>query len=185
MSLATDNPNLNEISVKRIADQAGIGKGTVYEYFSSKDEIIKEAVMLIIDSMFKNYLIDDYEGLNYEESLRHFIENSHKAAEKVGEYSRYNSFTIRETFKYINMKDFLHSKIFSLLLENVELFKKRVYQKGLDEGVVEEVDDLVIATMVKQILRDLTENMEFDIVPVQVLKDTLYKMSYKQLKKPE
>lgn len=183
MCLATDNPNLNEISVKMIAEKAGIGKGTVYEYFDSKDEVIQEAVVLIIDSMFKNYLVDDYKGLNYEESLRHFIDNSQIAAEKVGEYSRYNSFTIRETFKYINMKDFLHSKIISLLLENVKLFKDRVVSKGINEGLIEDLDDLKITTIVKVILRDLTENNEFKMVPPEELKDALFWMAYKLLKK--
>lgn len=30
------------MKVQQIADEAGIGKGTVYEYFASKDEILQE-----------------------------------------------------------------------------------------------------------------------------------------------
>ncbi len=38
-------------SISNVAKAAGIGKGTVYEYFSSKEELIAEAFMVWIDQM--------------------------------------------------------------------------------------------------------------------------------------
>ena len=35
-----ENENIQNISVSSIARQAGIGKGSIYYYFSSKDEIL-------------------------------------------------------------------------------------------------------------------------------------------------
>ena len=184
MQLACENPNLQEISVKLIAEKAGIGKGTVYEYFDSKDEIIKDAVELIIDKMFVHYLVDDYDNLNFEDALMKYIHNNYEAAKKVGEYSHYNSFTIRETFKYVNMKDFLHTKIMTLLLKSVTLFKTRVVDRGIEEGIVDpDIDDFTIRTLAKVLLRDITENVEFKMFTGDDLIEGMYKFSLKQLKK--
>lgn len=42
------------LKVAEIAQAAGIGKGTVYEYFSSKDEILREAVCCHIESQVES-----------------------------------------------------------------------------------------------------------------------------------
>jgi AcrR family transcriptional regulator len=183
MKLASENPNLNDISVKMIADEAGIGKSTVYEYYSSKDEIIQEAVSLIINAMFEWYLVDNYEALDYSNSLKQFIENCYEAAKKVGEYSRYNSFTIRETFKFVDSKEFLFNKIRSLVLQVIELFMRNVIAKGVEEGIIDADHDKVIAGMIaKTIIRDVTENAEFKFLAEEEIKEKLYTIAYKQMK---
>lgn len=46
MQLISENPSdLSAVTVSAVAAAAGIGKGTVYEYFSSKDELLCEAVL--------------------------------------------------------------------------------------------------------------------------------------------
>ena len=46
MQLINENPSdLSAVTVSAVAAAAGIGKGTVYEYFSSKDELLCEAVL--------------------------------------------------------------------------------------------------------------------------------------------
>lgn len=45
ISLRDEGKNLGDIKVSDIASKAGIGKGTVYEYFSSKEEIIMKAIV--------------------------------------------------------------------------------------------------------------------------------------------
>ncbi len=183
MQLASDNPNLNEISVKMIADQAGIGKSTVYEYFDSKDEIIQEAVTIIVKAMFEWYLIDNYEGMNYADSLKKFIDNCYFAAEKIGEYSRYNSFTIRETFKFVASKDFLFSRIRSLVQQVIELYMQKVVQKGVSEGIIHpDFDPVIAGILAKTVIRDVTENAEFKFLEKDVLKDKLFIIVYKQMK---
>lgn len=43
--LIRDNKTVSEITVREITSLAGIGKGTAYEYFSSKEELIANALM--------------------------------------------------------------------------------------------------------------------------------------------
>jgi AcrR family transcriptional regulator len=40
-------------SVREVAEKAGIGKGTIYEYFSSKEEIIAASVQMWMESMIE------------------------------------------------------------------------------------------------------------------------------------
>ena len=49
-----DNSNIESIKVSDIAKAAGIGKGTVYEYFKSKDEIIARSIIYNFKIEIKN-----------------------------------------------------------------------------------------------------------------------------------
>ena len=44
LRLLADGENLHTMTVQQIAEAAGIGKGTVYEYFSSREEILARAL---------------------------------------------------------------------------------------------------------------------------------------------
>lgn len=49
-----DNSNIESIKVSDIAKAAGIGKGTIYEYFKSKDEIIARSIIYNFKIEIKN-----------------------------------------------------------------------------------------------------------------------------------
>lgn len=50
LSLGEQGQDLTALTVRQIAEAAGIGKGTVYEYFSSKEEILRELTAYCLDS---------------------------------------------------------------------------------------------------------------------------------------
>ena len=50
LSLGEQGQDLTALTVQQIAEAAGIGKGTVYEYFSSKEEILRELTAYCLDS---------------------------------------------------------------------------------------------------------------------------------------
>lgn len=52
--IITDNSNIESIKVSDIAKAAGIGKGTIYEYFKSKDEIIARSIIYNFKIEIKN-----------------------------------------------------------------------------------------------------------------------------------
>ena len=47
--LIFENIDVKEIKVSDITERAGIGKGTAYEYFRNKEEIISSAMLYHID----------------------------------------------------------------------------------------------------------------------------------------
>ncbi|MDD5359333.1 MAG: TetR/AcrR family transcriptional regulator [Sulfurovaceae bacterium] len=65
---------IKNITVSQIATEAGIGKGTVYEYFSSKDEIVFEILNILVEDMqkwFEEFF--DEQKFNFEDKLRYFL----------------------------------------------------------------------------------------------------------------
>lgn len=65
---------IKNITVSQIAAEAGIGKGTVYEYFSNKDEIVFETLNILVEDMQKE-LRDffDMQKLNFKDKLKYFL----------------------------------------------------------------------------------------------------------------
>ncbi len=51
--LVAEGADLSSMRVSDIAAKAGIGKGTTYEYFSSKEEMIVKAMIYLVGSMVK------------------------------------------------------------------------------------------------------------------------------------
>lgn len=50
LSLVYENSDLSSIKVASIAARANIGKGTVYEYFESKEQVIGEALIYMMNN---------------------------------------------------------------------------------------------------------------------------------------
>lgn len=61
-------------TVEEIASLAGVGKGTVYEYFSSKQNLLQEMLILASDYYFSSF-IRDMEGIGgLREKLERLVE---------------------------------------------------------------------------------------------------------------
>ena len=50
--LIVEGVDLNAICVSAITGKAGIGKGTAYEYFDTKEDILACAIMFYIDTLY-------------------------------------------------------------------------------------------------------------------------------------
>ena len=54
--IIAEGVDLATMRVSDIAAKAGIGKGTTYEYFTSKEELVVKAMIYLVDSMTKRIL---------------------------------------------------------------------------------------------------------------------------------
>ena len=62
MQLILEGRNMKTIKVSEIADRAGIGKGSIYLYFASKDDVIVEAAGYFLNTWlrpFREFKIDE------------------------------------------------------------------------------------------------------------------------------
>ena len=71
-----EGADINTLKVSEITERAGIGKGTAYEYFSSKEELITRALLFYIEKK-----VNDIE--NISESQNSFPDKIHAVLDYV------------------------------------------------------------------------------------------------------
>lgn len=117
-----EEKGFHEAKISEIAHEAGIGKGTVYEYFSSKQALFEEMICMLIDKGF--------------EHLLELINKTDGPVEKLNIIAKLESLIIKE-----------HGKLFSLILVMMPnmsqetkkiFFDTRLKQLELIETIVEE-----------------------------------------------
>ena len=78
MQLIKEGKNLKTLKVSEIADRAGIGKGSIYLYFASKDDVIVEAVSYFLNTWlkpFREYRIE--QSKDFHQIVLEFIDISY------------------------------------------------------------------------------------------------------------
>lgn len=136
IDIIKDNGFNSNIKISDIAKKANIGKGTVYEYFDNKDEILTGA---IIDQMQKSMeeLLNDneYSELNFNESLINLIKKTLSNFTK--NYSIHCLFVSQNIGSMLNtdMKMLIKTKIEEKKVEYHEVFRK-IIDKGISEGIL-------------------------------------------------
>ena len=89
LKLARAGQSLEKITAQQIADSAGVGKATIYDYFSSKDEIIATAILYFQQ-------IEMYKFKTHIDSLPSFREKVYSVYETIA-YTLENSASIFNT----------------------------------------------------------------------------------------
>ncbi len=62
-----------QVTITEIAEQAGVGKGTVYEYFSSKEDLFKESFSYCADTYLQLFRQHFYTGKPVRHTLHNLI----------------------------------------------------------------------------------------------------------------
>lgn len=70
--LISEGTDINRIKVSDITQRAGIGKGTAYEYFSNKEELISSALLYQMNGIYNELQEKIAEQKNFKECI-HFI----------------------------------------------------------------------------------------------------------------
>jgi len=80
--LIEEGADINRIKVSEITQRAGIGKGTAYEYFSNKEELISSALLYQMNEIYSQLGRQMAERKSFEESFRFVLSSM---AEKIGQ----------------------------------------------------------------------------------------------------
>ena len=122
--------DIDTISMSKIATNAGIGKSTIYEYFSSKEELVKEALKKEIDMSLEDFLSVKMGKTLYESVYNHLkkgLDIAKDVIKLVGYPSSNNiSFINKEEIKEMTSGALL--AVFDRLTE--------VYNQGVEEKVI-------------------------------------------------
>ena len=73
-SLAKDGRPFSDIKVQDIATAAGIGKGTLYEYFSSKEDILSGAIIYALVKILEHLHQDLTEATTFQKCLERLFD---------------------------------------------------------------------------------------------------------------
>jgi|GEM_PF-6065788 len=180
IDLLIERGSINEISIKEAADRAGIGKGTVYEYFQSKDDIVKHIIMHIFDMIGEVVLkYEGFDGLDFDRSIVHYVDDAVNKIKDLGPILKLPENMMPGKFKFSEIKETVFMKVNELQEINLRLFKQNVYEKGLREGKCETLTDYELLLVIKMITN---ETRELIGMQTTINKEAIVKMAHKMLK---
>lgn len=135
----------SKIRISDIAEKANIGKGTVYEYFNNKDEILGGAIISFIDRIMQEALYDkDETELDFKASLAKLI---NKALNTIKRNYNIQSLFISQnigSMLSLEMKMKIMSRLEGVKLAYGEVFTD-IIKKGIYEGVIKkDIDDFSV-----------------------------------------
>lgn len=133
IQLLIEGADLNNLTVSEITGKAGIGKGTAYEYFSNKEEMIAGALFYEMENSCRNL----YDQMSQEESL----------------YDKINLILISMEKQMAEISCF--ARVMHVMMDNSVIgCKLREMVKNKDE------DKMLIVDLIHQVMRDEMEGQE-------------------------
>ena len=161
---------INNLTVSQVAKTAGIGKGTVYEYFKNKDEIVFELI---------NILMQEHNEIKKRKLL-----NVSSTKEKVKVFFDFfyndEDFELRELYKHFtaitlvnkneNMIEF-QTKCFDIYInwideiiqEGINKNELNLHAKGLIRGLFAYTQGIFIMSVTTNSILNLKDEINFQI----------------------
>lgn len=182
--LMNEGAKPHSIKVADIAKEAGIGKGTIYDYFKSKEEILEKALLYNINIEF----YDSMEKIKVGESFKDkfyiildIIKNSAK------DYSAASNILF-SSLSHCEFREILE-KNKDCFNEKYDLLKKAINDLaslGILEGIIKEQEDkdyqvMVFESVVMGFGNTICINNECDTKRIENAKDRAYKLLIKGL----
>lgn len=129
-----------DLTISQIANLVDIGKSTIYEYFKTKDDVFKEALIKISNEGINDVInIDNIENMSFEEAFK-------------TQYSKILEVSLQSRIVYqIFSKDFIFRMPASIreelkqqMEDTREIIEKRfilIFSKGISEGLIDIVPE--------------------------------------------
>lgn len=126
------NEGFHPTSISEIAKKAGISKGLMYNYFESKEDLLKETILHGIESLME-FFDPNHDGILTKEELIHFIKQMVKTIkEHVIYYRLYFSLMVQAPVMKLFEKQLwaMFEPFFKILYE---YFEREGYQDPIAE----------------------------------------------------
>jgi len=148
---------IKNITVSELAEAAGIGKGTIYEYFNNKEDIVFEIVNTLIEEYNIGLLKRIKNARNTFEKLLIFFEFFYEDNEFINHYKEFLAISLtnpsREMIEFkTKTKKFYYSVLENILkegiqkkelIENAIKLKKIIYNMGIGLFIETQTTNLV------------------------------------------
>lgn len=127
--------DVDTISMSKIASSANIGKSTIYEYFPSKEELVKQALKRVVDIALEDFLSVKMGKTLYESYYAHMkkgLEIAEDAIKLVG-YPATNNISFMNKEEIDEMVSGALLPVFERLVE--------IYNQGVEEKTINQKRD--------------------------------------------
>ena len=178
--------NIANIRVSDIAKRAGIGKGTVYMYFASKEQMIFEASKYLIESTMKSITDFAPENMSFSEALKNFIRKHIEVTRKYS--SLFNATSTTDYFPQLNnqFKEMMADIMKKIRVEYKEALERYI-ALGAKEKIISKDHSEFTILAVAQMLFSTSGNFSQRQLPtitddVDKYVDMQYNMAVKMLK---
>ncbi len=122
---------IKKITVAQVAKTAGIGKGTVYEYFENKEDIIFEIINMHIEEYHNEFLETIKSVSSTKEKVFHFfkfvIDDSEENMQHFNGYKEYLSIVLADENQAMCEFNTSCNDFFNIQL-------KKIIKEGIDNG---------------------------------------------------
>lgn len=159
LSMLNDRVDYKSITLSELAKRCGMGKSTIYEYFTSKDEMVFNSIIFYLNRMVK-FFSAGFKITTFRASLKTFI----KAViiTMKANYWMVMPWTFLDNYApFLNEED--ADTITEMLYKCKEVILSlftSICEKGEEEGVLFKIDDLSINFAYNGIIGSLTEEID-------------------------
>lgn len=138
LSLIEDNYQLARIKVGDIAKEANIGKGTIYEYFDSKEEVISETIAYMIKGWVQSLenILDENES--FEQSYKKILQNIFPMMKKKHQIFMGFMMLSRSSKTSVDALHKLMEKNNEEIQQKIIHLYEKIVDKSLEEGIIKE-----------------------------------------------
>jgi len=143
-----------EITVSMIAAKAGIGKGSIYYYFESKENIIDA----VISHSYKKVLHDFFENLQMESSALEKIKLLFRSIVKEEIYDQQKNFILT---LHLQEDMRLHNQMKMVAIQEIAPVLTALLQQGCAEGSIETETPKESAEIIVAVLTIFLDNTVF------------------------
>lgn len=133
---------INDLTISEVAKTAGVGKGTIYEYFKNKEEIVFE----IVNILLQEHNIDKKARIDAKESTKE------KIIEFFGVFYREEDLELRQLYK-----EFISISLSNPQKEMIEFHSRcsETYFKWFEEIIQEGIDKKELTSSSKKLAKGL------------------------------
>ncbi|HCO73662.1 MAG TPA: hypothetical protein DIT16_02275 [Clostridium sp.] len=134
IKLMNEGVDLHSVKAADIAEAAGIGKGTLYNYFKSKEEILAKAIIYNIEIQFNEV----FSIVNKAQGFKNKCYGLFKLIEENSRSKNSNFILALSSIETDKLRQYLEegNQIFIKRKEEMSNAVRRLMEVGIDEGIV-------------------------------------------------
>ena len=171
---------IKNLTITEIAKTAGIGKGTVYDYFSNKEEIVFEIIRNFIEKHHQNLLSNSDQKTSTKQKILYlfdFFLSEHKAYDKhLDVFREYLSVTLSSKCSPMlefnrECADFIKNILEDIIEEGIKKGEIKDVSRNLIDGIIKSERGYMVMAWAegRDLKKDFKEYIDtlFDLIEIK------------------